>query len=110
MKPRGPGASSGSLIRDRQEGSMTVSPAFIDVNAQIGPATGGARGATLETVARERDRHGIRITLVRHRTALLAESTLGNRNLLDEIEGDPGLAAVAVLSVDRAAPVKDVAP
>ena len=41
------------------------------------------------------------ISLVRHRTALLAEAELGNRLLLDEVAGDPGFVPMAVLSLDR---------
>ena len=51
---------------------------------------------------RERDGHGIRRSLVRHRTALLGEAELGNRMLLEEIAGDPAFVPVGVLSVDRA--------
>jgi predicted TIM-barrel fold metal-dependent hydrolase len=83
---------------------MTKSLGIVDVNVQLGPVAGGARGAPMETVVTERDRHGIRISLVRHRTALLGESSLGNAVLLDEIAGDPGFAPVAVLAADRAEP------
>ena len=44
---------------------------YIDANVQVGPATGGARGAPIDLVRRERESHGIRMSLVRHRTALL---------------------------------------
>lgn len=83
---------------------------FIDVNVQVGPLAGGARGAPLETVVRERDGHGIRRSLVRHRTALLGEAELGNRMLLEAIGGDPGFVPVGVLSVDRADVVDTAAP
>jgi predicted TIM-barrel fold metal-dependent hydrolase len=74
---------------------------YIDVNAQVGPRFGGARGAPLEDLVAERDGHDIRFSLVRHRTALHGESELGNRTLLDLCTGQPGLLPVAVLSVDR---------
>jgi len=83
---------------------MTKSLGIVDVNVQLGPVAGGARGAPMETVVAERDRHGIRVSLVRHRTALVGESALGNAVLLDEVAGDPGFAPVGVLSVDRAEP------
>jgi predicted TIM-barrel fold metal-dependent hydrolase len=89
---------------------MTPSHGFIDVNVQLGPVAGGARGAPMDTVVRERDSHGVRISLVRHRTALLAEAELGNRTLLEEIAGDPGFAPVGVVSVDRADVVDIAAP
>ena len=83
---------------------------LIDVNVQLGPVAGGARGAPLETVVRERDSHGVRIALVRHRTALLGEATIGNEALLEEIAGDPAFAPVGVLSVDWAEVVDTAAP
>ena len=83
---------------------------FIDVNVQLGPLAGGARGAPLETVVRERDGHGVGRSLVRHRTALLGEAELGNRLLLDEVGGDAGFIPVGVLSVDRADVVDAAAP
>ena len=76
---------------------------YIDVNAQIGPRFGGARGAPVEDLTREAGAHGIRFSLVRHRTALVAESELGNRALLEACQDDPSLVPVAVLSVDRTA-------
>jgi uncharacterized protein len=81
---------------------------LIDVNVQLGPLAGGARGAPLETVVGEREAHGIGRSLVRHRTALLGEAELGNSVLLDDIVGDPGFVPVGVLSVDRAE-VRDMA-
>jgi len=74
---------------------------YIDVNAQLGPRFGGASGAPIEDVTREARAHGIQYSLVRHRTALVGESELGNRALLDACEDDAGLVPVAVLSVDR---------
>ncbi len=88
----------------------TPSHGFIDVNVQLGPVAGGARGAPRDTVVHERDRHGVRIALVRHRTALVGEAELGNGLLLDEIAGDAGFAPVAVLSVDRVEDVDRAAP
>jgi len=74
---------------------------YIDINAQVGPRFGGARGAALEELVAERDGHGVRLSLVRHRTALVGESELGNRTLLELCESEPGLRPIAVLSVDR---------
>ena len=71
---------------------------------------GGARGAPLATVVQERDGHGVRHSLVRHRTALLGEAEVGNRMLLEEIAGDPAFVPVGVLSVDRAEVVDTAAP
>ena len=90
---------------------MTTSDrGYIDINAQVGPRFGGARGAPMEDVTRERETHGIRFSLVRHRTALLGESELGNRALLEACEGEPGLVPVAVLSVDRTRDVDRAGP
>jgi uncharacterized protein len=83
---------------------------YIDVNAQVGPRFGGGRGAPLEALVAERDGHGIRFSLVRHRTALVGESQLGNEMLLDVCEREPGLLPVAVLSVDRTEDVDRAAP
>src|SRR5258705_13777510 len=96
MRKHGQVVSCGSMAHDRLEGPMTESLGFIDVNVQFGPVAGGARGAPMATVVGERDRHGVRTSLVRHRTALLGEATLGNETLLDEIAGDPGFAPVGV--------------
>jgi len=74
---------------------------YIDVNAQIGPAHGNAGGATPESLVRERDSHGIRFSLVRHRNALMGESRLGNRQLLEACEADAGLVPIAVLLPER---------
>ena len=75
---------------------------YIDVNVQVGPITGGARGAPIDLVRRERESHGIRSSLVRHRTALLADAELGNRLLLDEVSDDPRLSrSPCCLSSDR---------
>src|SRR5215218_10942644 len=100
-----PAASSGSAGRrdeqrsERQaEGHSMTDNGYIDINVQIGPRAGGARGAPIEDVVAERDRHGVRTSLVRHRTALLAEAELGNRLLLDEVGADPGLVPIGVLS------------
>ena len=76
-------------------------PGYVDVNVQVGPRTGGARGAPLDDVLGERRSHGIAVSLVRHRTALLAEADLGNRQLLEMCESEPGLRPIAVLSIDR---------
>ena len=81
---------------------------YIDINVQVGPPTGGARGAPLDAVLAERRSHGIGVSLVRHRTALLAEADLGNRQLLEICESEPGLLPIAVLSVDRSADVDPV--
>ena len=83
---------------------------YIDSNVQIGPVAGGARGAPIDDVRQERDSHGVRISLVRHRTALLAEAELGNRLLLDEVGGDPGFVPIAVLSLDRTEDVDRAGP
>src|SRR5829696_3887782 len=106
---RGPVASSGSMAHDNVEGSVT-DLGFIDLNVQVGPVAGGARGAPLETVVRERDGHGVRLSLVRHRTALVGEAEIGNLILLDVVADDPRFVPVGVLSVDRAEVVDTAAP
>jgi uncharacterized protein len=83
---------------------------YIDVNAQVGPRAGGGRGAPIEELTAERNGHGIRFSLVRHRTALVGESQLGNDELLGVCAGDPGLLPVAVLSLDRTEDVDRAAP
>jgi predicted TIM-barrel fold metal-dependent hydrolase len=83
---------------------------YIDANVQVGPITGGARGAPIDLVRRERESHGIRMSLVRHRTALLADAELGNRLLLDEVSDDPGFVPIAVLSLDRTENVDRAGP
>lgn len=80
---------------------------FVDVNAQVGPRFGGARGAPLDALNAERERNGIRSSLVRHRTALFGESTTGNEALIELCQGQPGLVPVAVLSVERTDDVDD---
>ncbi len=74
---------------------------YIDVNVQVGPRWGGARGAPLEDVLAEQAGHGIGVSLVRHRTSLLGDAGLGNRQLLEICESEPGLLPIGVLSVDR---------
>ncbi len=74
---------------------------FIDVNSQIGPTHGRAGGATAEALTLERNAHGISYSLVRHRNALLGDTRLGNRELLEACERDPGLLPVAVLLPER---------
>lgn len=74
---------------------------YIDINAQVGPRFGGARGAPLDELNAERERHGIRASLVRHRTALLGDSTVGNKAVIEVCEGEAGLMPVAVLSIER---------
>lgn len=91
-------------------GGGTSDRGYIDINALVGPRFGGARGAPIEDVIRERETHGIRFSLVRHRTALLGESELGNRALLEVCEGEPGLVPVAVLSVDRTGDIDHAGP
>ena len=59
---------------------MTKSLGIVDVNVQLGPVAGGARGAPMDAVLAERDRHGIRVSLVRHRTALLGEAGARQRD------------------------------
>ena len=90
--------------------TQTADLGYIDANVQIGPVTGGARGAPIDLVRRERESHGIRISLVRHRTALLADAELGNRRLLDEVSDDPGFVPIAVLSLDRTEDVDRAGP
>ena len=90
--------------------TQTADLGYIDANVQIGPITGGARGAPIDLVRRERESHGIRISLVRHRTALLADAELGNRLLLDEVSDDPGFVPIAVLSLDRTENVDRAGP
>jgi uncharacterized protein len=97
------------MVHDNVEGSVT-DLGFIDVNVQVGPVAGGARGAPLETVVRERDGHGVRLSLVRHRTALVGEAEVGDRILLDVIADDPRFVPVGVLSVDRAELADTAAP
>lgn len=91
-------------------GGETSDRGYIDINALVGPRFGGARGAPIEDVIRERESHGIRFSLVRHRTALLGESEVGNRALLEVCEDEPGLLPVAVLSVDRTGGVDRAGP
>jgi predicted TIM-barrel fold metal-dependent hydrolase len=90
------------LVVARPAGSdETADRGFIDVNAQIGPAFGRAGGARLEDLTRERRSHGVRLSLVRHRTALLDDTRLGNRQILEASEADPGLIPIAVVRPDR---------
>ena len=81
---------------------------FVDVNAQVGPRSGGARGALIDDLLAERERHGIGWSLVRHRTALLAESEEGNRALLELCAGERGLRPIAVLSAKRTSDLDQV--
>ncbi len=74
---------------------------WIDINTQVGPVAGGARGAPLEDLVGERDNHRIRSSIVRHRIALVGDSHLGNLAVLDVCADDPGLLPLAVLSADR---------
>jgi predicted TIM-barrel fold metal-dependent hydrolase len=74
---------------------------FIDVNAQVGPSVGRAGGASLDLLTGERRSHGVRLSLVRHRTALLDDTRLGNRQILEACEENPGLLPIAVLRPDR---------
>ena len=81
--------------------SQSARPAYIDVNAQIGPLHGRARGAPRDLLAREQRAHGIRLSLVRSRTALLGDATIGNTEVAEASEEDAALLPVAVLSPDR---------
>ena len=74
---------------------------FIDVNAAVGPAHGRAGGATPEALSSERRSHGVRLSLVHHRSAVMADPDLGNREMLDIVAQDPGLVPVGVLLPDR---------
>src|SRR6188472_1670532 len=74
---------------------------FIDVNAQIGPDHGEAGGAPADLLARERRSHGVRWTIIRHRTAVHSETRHGNRDLLAACEMDDALIPIAVLSPAR---------
>jgi predicted TIM-barrel fold metal-dependent hydrolase len=74
---------------------------FVDVNTQIGPEHGEARGAPAASLTRERRSHGVRHTLTRHRTALHAETRVGNRELLAAAELDDALLPIAVLAAAR---------
>ena len=74
---------------------------FIDVNAQIGPLRGRAGGAAPEFLASELASHGVGRALVRHRTAILGEATVGNNLVLEAAQADPRLVPVAALGVDR---------
>lgn len=88
-------------VRPGKAPGQALDRGFIDVNAQIGPTFGRAGGATREALARERRSHGVRLSLVRHRTALVGDTRLGNRQLLEACEQDPGLIPIAVLRPDR---------
>jgi uncharacterized protein len=85
----------------RAAAGISVDYGFVDVNAQIGPAHGNAAGATPEALSSERHSHGIRYSLVRHRSALLGETRHGNRELLEACQRDPGLIPIAVLLPER---------
>ncbi len=85
----------------RDAAAIAIDHGFVDVNAQIGPPHGRAGQATPELLERERASHGIRFSLVRHRTAALGESRLGNRQLLEACERNPGLVPLAVLLPER---------
>src|SRR6476469_2473037 len=74
---------------------------FIDVNTQIGPDHGEAGGAPAALLAGERRSHGVRHALVRHRTAIHAETRLGNRDVVVAAENDDALVPIAVLSPAR---------
>ena len=74
---------------------------IIDVNAQIGPAHGQAAGASHDDLIRERRAHGVRLSLTRHRNATFAESSLGNQQVIEAAERDPGLVPIGALAIDR---------
>lgn len=83
---------------------VTGGRGFVDVLGSFGPAHGPAvtAGAPLELLVRERESHGIRLTLASSLLAASADGENGNR-LAAEAAEDPanGLAAIAVLGARR---------
>ena len=84
---------------------------FIDVNVQLGPVAGGARGAPLATVVQERDGHGIR-TLPGPAPDRAAGRGRGGQPACSSTRSPaiPAFVPVGVLSVDRAEVVDTAAP
>src|SRR4051794_21326418 len=91
---RGPGSCPMSV-------DANVDYGFIDVNTEIGPEHGEGRGAQADLLMRERRSHGVRQSLVRHRTAVHAETRMGNREVVIAAENDDAVVPIAVLSPAR---------
>lgn len=88
---------------------MTGAGGFIDVNAELGPAVGRASGAPIEALLAEQQSHGVALSLVRSRAAILGDARSANRALIDTLSSAPGLAAVGVLAPERSDSNQDVA-
>src|SRR5947208_13090065 len=88
-------------VEHESTGDRMTSNGWIDVNAELGPAVGRAAGAPLERLTAERDHHGVGVSLVRSRAALLGDTQTGNARLLDACDGHAGLLLVAVLSPEK---------
>jgi predicted TIM-barrel fold metal-dependent hydrolase len=82
---------------------------YIDVNTEVGPGVGRASGAPLDALTGEARSHGVGLSLVHSRAALLGDARSANDALLDRIAGVDGLLSVAVLSPDRSTSAAEVA-
>ena len=82
---------------------------FIDVNSLVGPSVGRAAGAPLEDLLEEQAGHGVGISLVHSRAALLGDARSGNRAVIEAIRGAPNLVALGVLAPERSDSAGDVA-
>lgn len=86
----------------REAEGTAIERGLIDVNAHFGPSSGPAGGSPLGDLVSEASRHGIRLSLAHHLTAVWADPETGNRAALDAA-ADPAnrLRAVAVVAPDR---------
>jgi predicted TIM-barrel fold metal-dependent hydrolase len=85
-----------------EPGETAIERGVIDVNAHFGPSSGAAGGSPLGDLVREARRHGVRLALAHHLSAVMADPETGNRAALDAA-ADPAnrLRAVAVVAPDR---------
>jgi len=81
------------------DGRSPAARGVVDVNVEIGPASRPSDGGAIEDVVSARTRHGIRLALVRERTAVTVGTAYGRERLSAAITADPSLVPVATVSV-----------
>ena len=81
------------------DGKRQASRGVIDVNVEIGPASRPSEAGVIDDVLTAKARHGIRVALIRERTAITVGTTYGRERLEMAIAADPSLVAVAAVSV-----------
>lgn len=82
-----------------ERGDSVTDRGVIDVNAELGPPLQPLRASTYEELADARTRHGIRLALVRDRSAVTVSRAYGRDRLERAIADDRSMLPVATATV-----------